>query len=109
MKRIFVVLLCLGLLGCATTSDVMNRLSLGMTKPEVIKAMGQPDHTKAEYGREVLEYRLHPARGYWTSVTYPEPYWVELQDGKVVRYGRAGDFGTSQPQDRREYDININK
>ena len=93
MKRIFVLLVCLGLLaGCATAS-LMNRVSLGMTKDEAMKAIGrQPSTIKANSdGTEILEYIL-----YNTYNTLYEQYWVTLKDGKVVRFGRAGDFGNTR-------------
>ena len=62
-----------------------------MTKQEVIKVMGNPSSTKADEGVEVLEYNLYRDLNNY----YIEPYWVTLKDGKVVRYGRAGDFGST--------------
>jgi hypothetical protein len=92
MKRIFVLFLCLGLIGCATAS-LMNRVSLGMTKEEAIKAIGrQPSTIKANSdGTEILEYvLLNSYDGLY------EQYWVTLKDGKVVQFGRAGDFGNGR-------------
>ena len=93
MKKIIVLLMCVGLLaGCATAS-LMNRVSLGMTKDEAVKAIGrQPSTTKANVdGTEILEYiLLSPVTGLY------EQYWVTLKDGKVVQFGRAGDFGNGR-------------
>lgn len=92
MKRIFVLFLCLGLMGCATAS-LMNRVSLGMTKDEAIRAMGrQPSTAKANTdGTEILEYILYNSyNGLY------EQYWVTLKDGKVAQFGRAGDFGNGR-------------
>lgn len=107
--RYFYLILCFLFFGCAATSARINNLNLGMSKSEVIKIMGSPNATKAKDNTEVLEYLLHPANTYWTSITYPEPYWIFIRDGKVTQYGNAGDFGTSMPADRREYNININQ
>jgi len=93
MKRILVLLVCLCLLaGCATAS-LMNRVSLGMTKDEAIQAIGrQPSTIKANSdGTEILEYVL-----YNTYNSLYEQYWVLLKDGKVVQFGRAGDFGNGR-------------
>ena len=64
-----------------------------MTKEEAIKAIGrQPSTTKANSdGTEILEYVL-----YNTYNTLYEQYWVLLKDGKVVQFGRAGDFGNGR-------------
>ncbi|MFC1699919.1 DUF3192 domain-containing protein [Candidatus Omnitrophota bacterium] len=47
MKKILVLLLCLGLAGCATLSQIratnrerLNKISIGMTKQEVLDTMG---------------------------------------------------------------------
>ena len=58
MKKFLFVLICLCLVGCATAYK-MNRLNLGMTKQGVIKAMGQPNTTKAIGNNEILEYFLY--------------------------------------------------
>jgi hypothetical protein len=71
----------------------MNRVSLGMTKDEAIKAIGrQPSTTKANAdGTEILEYvLLSPSTGLYGQ------YWVTLKNGKVVQFGRAGDFGNGR-------------
>ncbi len=92
MRKIFVLFVCVGLIGCAT-ARLMNRVSLGMTKDEAIKAIGrQPSTTKANAdGTEILEYVLLDSyNGLY------EQYWVLLKDSKVVQFGRAGDFGNGR-------------
>ena len=93
MKKILILLLISGLLvGCAT-AQLMNRVSLGMTKEEAIRAVGrQPSTIKANTdGTEILEYILYNSyNGLY------EQYWVTLKDGKVVQFGRAGDFGNGR-------------
>ena len=80
---LFVVLL----FGCAGSSKKMNLLSLGMTKQQVIEAIGEPTSTSASRNTEYLHYRL-TADGF-----YSDSYYVRLLDGKVESYGRAGSFG----------------
>ena len=103
MRKIVILLVVVILIsGCVTPASRTNRLSLGMTKSEVIAAMGNPISTKAKAEEgEWLEYWLDV--GGWES----QRYWVILKDNKVVQYGNAGDFGTVLPEDRREYDIKI--
>lgn len=90
MGKLLVVLLCVGLLGCATSSKI-NLISLGMSKEDVIKRMGNPISTSAIKGKEFMNYLL-------TDPIYgmPASYYVSIQDGKVVSYGEKGDFGTTQ-------------
>jgi len=97
-------LFLMGLCGCATTKR-SNLIGLGMTKLEVIKIMGTPASSKGQSNKEILEYVLYPT---WDSTWGNREYfWVTLENGKVVQYGRAGDFGSAMPTDRREYDIKI--
>jgi hypothetical protein len=83
-------------LSCAACTHVetrMNNLSLGMTKPEVISLMGSPAATKATEGVEILEYAEDRIDRGGLNV-----YWLFLRDGKLVQYGKAGDFGSTAPR-----------
>lgn len=100
MKITLTLLLCLGLVGCAiaANSQRINRVNLGMTKAEVIKTMGMPSSSKAKENIEVLEYMLYDT-GNDAMFGMATPYWITLRNDKVVEYGKAGDFGSSAPQD----------
>ena len=80
------MVILIALTGCATTSK-MNKVSLGMTKNEVLKLMGNPVSTAGIGTEETLRYNLYNAY----SDMYEE-YWVVLQNDKVYKYGRAGDY-----------------
>lgn len=84
------------LVGACATASRINRISLGMNKGQVIDEMGDPNDTKASGDTEVLEYWLTATRedaiGHRNTA-----YWVVLRDGKVVQYGKAGDFGNTIP------------
>ena len=89
MKSFRLVLISLSvifLLGCAASSKKMNQLNLGMTKQEVIEAIGQPNSSSAIQNQEYLRYRLNPGE------FSPNEYYVKLLDGKVVAYGKRGDY-----------------
>lgn len=92
MKITYLLILVVFLVGCATpTSRKMNRLSVGMTKSEVLDAMGRPSSTSAPgKGFEFLRYRLSPPR------SVPYEYFVRLVDGRVDSYGRMGDFDSTE-------------
>jgi len=94
MKRTLILLLCLGLFGCATAGKI-NSISVGMSKGEVIKIMGKPTSTSAKEGTEYLNYALSEtgdAEFYgWTT-----PYYIRIKDGKVDAYGRVGDFDSTK-------------
>jgi hypothetical protein len=84
---VMVILSVAFLFGCAGSSKKMNLLSLGMTKQQVIEAIGDPTSTSAKRNTEYLNYRL-TEDGF-----YSDSYYVRLLDGKVESYGRAGSFG----------------
>ncbi|MFZ0134723.1 MAG: hypothetical protein WAK95_19465 [Desulfobacterales bacterium] len=75
------------LLGCAGSAKKMNNLQVGMTRADVIEALGPPDSTSANLYVEYLKY------GACAEGLFSTPYYVRLQDGIVTAYGRYGDFG----------------
>tara|TARA_R110000803_G_scaffold180151_2_gene242557 strand:- start:265 stop:591 length:327 start_codon:yes stop_codon:yes gene_type:complete len=87
---------------CATANK-MNKLSLGMTKAEVINSLGSPNSVSAQAGVEYLMYELSPTDDMaFYGVT--RPYFVRVINGKVESYGLMGDFDSS-----KDPTININK
>lgn len=94
MKKTLVLLLCLGLCGCATAYKI-NSISLGMSKEDVIKTMGKPVSTSATEGTEYLNYRLSET-GDADFYGITTPYYVCIRDGKVISYGRTGDFDSTK-------------
>lgn len=88
IKHLSVLFLLLALLsGCKATGHVdpgvLSRVNLGMTKQEVIKAVGNPESNAAEGNTETLYYTEE--RPWWQWVKMQ----VKLVDGKVVSYGEA--------------------
>lgn len=79
MRRIFVVLVCLGLIGCATIQEATSpnrtnilKVSIGMTKSEVINIMGSAPTTA--WGSDNFGIRQ--------SLTINNPYRSEILQGK---------------------------
>lgn len=67
------------------TSSDFEKVSLGMTKQQVIEALGSPVAVSADgdKGEEYLTYkRMKHAISAW-----PRTYTVTLRGGKVVKYG----------------------
>lgn len=110
MARISLLLIFLVFVGCAGTQK-MNRLSVGMTKSEVINSMGrEPDNTSAKDGVEYLTYNLW--RDFWDRRPgdYSDKFFVRLINGKVDAYGELGDFDSTKiPENKTTIDLNINK
>ena len=75
--------------GCATAHK-MNRLSLGMTKQEVISVMGRPTSTASPgKGQEILRYNLSATNDdAYDGIT--DEYYVRLINGIVDSYGDHG-------------------
>ena len=76
--------------GCVT-ANVMNRVSLGMNKEQVVSALGSPDSVSAQGAAEYLSYRF-PETGTEWWLSQERFYFVRIVDGSVESYGRQGDF-----------------
>ena len=84
LLRILGLVLGLGLLiGCAGN---MNHVKLGMTKDQVVSALGTPSSTSAMENAEYLKYQL------CSDWIFTDRYYVRLTEGKVDAFGRVGDF-----------------
>ena len=88
IKKLAVIALIF-LAGCQAmvygTATDFEKISLGMTKEQVIKTLGSPVSVSADgdKGEEYLIYkRMKHAISEW-----PRTYSVTLRGGKVVKYG----------------------
>jgi len=99
MRILYFLIGLLLISGCATAHK-MNRISLGMTKEEVIQAMGPPISVSAREGVEYLNYSLSETASDdfhgWTT-----PYFVRIINGKVEAYGRKGDFDSTKTPEQK--------
>ncbi len=73
------------LLSCATASK-LNSVQLGMTKDQVIDAIGTPSSTSGMGETQYLKYQL------CSDWIFTDRYYIRLTDGKVDAFGRVGDF-----------------
>lgn len=90
-----------------------DRLELGQTKTQVQALANRPSVVRGskllDDGKtvEIGEYRLYPRNTWWIGLilgiplaTIPwwivkgewSPYWVQYTDGKLTRWGAAGDW-----------------
>lgn len=118
--------------GCVTASTRnLSKISLDMTKEQVIEQMGQPTvvrgaiKNKFNQAVEVWEYKLSKAQagkfwgnlgasvatfGIWApaAVVSHEAditnYWLYFYDGKLVQWGQAGDW---KREADRIYEVNF--
>lgn len=90
MRLLLLFVALVATVGCATAYKT-NALAPGMDKNRVLEIMGPPTSTSAVSGGvEVLNYRLYEENA---SIIYAfqrvaKPYFVTLQDGHVIAYGR---------------------
>lgn len=106
MKHVFGILVICALAACATAKKI-NNVALGMTKSQVIEAVGKPTSTSATGSTEYLNYRLYES--YNAAYNYASTeFYVRLVDGRVDSYGKKGDFdSTKTPTVRVETEENI--
>lgn len=105
MKRVWVLVLSLFILGCASISTrKFSQLQMGMSKEEVRKTLGNPYLYRTATNREEIweylvsdPYAIHS--NMWQSAA---PYWVTFINNKLVFYGQPGDFGSSGPDSKKE-------
>jgi hypothetical protein len=90
MKKLIMLLsVILVLTSCARfKGSKMVHVSPGMTKAEVVHALGKPNSVGGSGNVEVLHYAEDIG---WWRLRY---YFVRLVDGKVESYGPEGDRAT---------------
>lgn len=80
LMSVFVLTSCMGVW---KTAPNFNRISVGMTKQEVIDKIGRPTHVSANRGTELLAYEWD---NFWDGKGAGMWSYVGLQNGKVVGY-----------------------
>ncbi len=96
LKSLLIVLLSALLFSCVVGIKKMNNLSLGMTKEQVKANVGDSYLIRGavvnNYNQsvEVWEYDVRKRH----SVTKGERYWLYMVDGKLMQWGKAGDWST---------------
>jgi outer membrane protein assembly factor BamE (lipoprotein component of BamABCDE complex) len=90
LKFMTAMILCLPLVvGCGATRKLKD-LSPGMTKPDVISLLGEP-----EIAREQITNKYDQDIELWHYELYDhhtdayEPYFLYFYEGKLARWGRA--------------------
>ena len=112
------LLLAIIFVGCATPAKRMARISLGMSKEQVVQKLGDPTvargaiRNKFDQPVEALEYRLAlpedaGANVAFTTATFEvgafvhrdiKNYWLYFVEDKLVHWGEAGDWGREASQ-----------
>lgn len=83
--KYFCLVLLVAFCGCRSLGHIKSgesdRITVGMTKAEAIKALGKPDSISSDGSKEVLTYVLE--RPWWQDV----PFRVQLVEGRVTSFG----------------------
>lgn len=127
-KAIIILSMAMIASGCATkgTQTKLNNVSVGMTKLQVVEALGRPDSAAATEGTEYLVYQLTGGTSGGTAAAcgtagvltlgliYLQPqcrggkeddFFVRLRGGRVDAYGKVGDFDSTKTP---EATLNVN-
>jgi len=104
------IILSFFFVGCTGTTANLNRISVGMTKAEVIEQVGRPDSVSAKDNAEYLVYYWATPKQIFVDENSLPEYYIKLIDGKVTSYGKKGDFDSTQvPETKTTIDLNVNK
>jgi outer membrane protein assembly factor BamE (lipoprotein component of BamABCDE complex) len=83
-----------GLSGCAVlatpTANKMDRLNIGMSREDVVQALGRPVSKGADATAETLYYRFSETRSEAVN-GIATPFFVKIAEGKVSSFGRIND------------------
>lgn len=83
LKLVVLLLAAVLLCGCASK---MNDVRLGMTRDQVVEAIGAPNSTSEMGNTAYLNYQLY------SDWIFTNRYYVRLTDGRVDAFGRVGAF-----------------
>jgi len=96
MNRLLIVLTFFLVAACIGTSANLNKVSLGMTKIEVVNAIGTPDSVSAQGNVEYMIYHWASPKQLIADENNLDRYFIRLTDGRVDAYGEKGDFDSTQ-------------
>jgi len=107
------------LTGCANTWNNSTKINGGMTKAELIAAIGEPAEAMSPgVGVEVLRYKFQKPRLIRIPPAVPlkKEFLVRLEQGRVTAYGTERDLVKSAPRtapgiaapEKNEQTINLN-
>lgn len=85
----------------------MSKISLGMTKDQVIQKAGSPTNVSAQGNTEIFTYYLYQPFGQGMVEHPRENYFVKFYNGIVESYGKMGDFDSAKvPEQKISIDLN---
>lgn len=93
MIALLTVAVAVAAAGCVTRKD-LTKLSLGMSKAEVIAELGKPKYDSVQGRAEYLTYESE--RSYFDGQVGGDFLYVRLIDGRVESFGQRGDFDSTK-------------
>src|SRR6266481_3667944 len=110
MKRtVAIVLAAFSIFGCQTTTQTTNRITIGMTRAQVLDAVGPP-HSKSAAIRNGVQIE----KWIYKETTWDQGGWSwnrTVSDSEIVfRNGRVVSFGIAKERHLHDKpgDINVN-
>ncbi len=114
MKIISLVVIALCLSACQTTTQTTNRIAVGMTKVQVVAAVGTP-HSKSAETRDgtVIEKWIYKEttwdQGGWSWNRTVSDSAIIFQNGRVVSYGVEKERHLHQNPTNPGVNVNISR
>ena len=95
LKTLLLAFVLVILSGC-THGTALNKLSVGMSKAQVIEELGEPASIAAHDGVEMMRYDFW--KDFWqrSPGDYKSEFYVKIVNGRVLSYGRMGDFDSTK-------------
>jgi hypothetical protein len=86
-----ILILILILSACGMPRENMVKLQPGMSVPEVINILGEPDGRSVQSGHDCLTYSFW--RDFWNRVPgdYSDRYYTCFTVGKLTTFGKLGE------------------
>jgi hypothetical protein len=93
MRKVIVAVLAALLSGCLIGPN-LSKISVGMTKEQVIASIGKPKDVAVQHNVEYLNYEGEAS--YADGRLGGDYFYVRLVNGRVESYGRRGDFDSTK-------------
>ncbi len=111
VKIISLIVIALSISACQTTTQTTNRIAIGMTKAQVVAAVGTPHSKSAETrGGVLIEKWIYKEttwdQGGWSWNRTVSDSAIVFQNGHVVSYGVEGEHHLHK--NPMNPDINVN-
>ena len=112
MKKVIFLIIAasVSLTSCTRYTSIksLDNISLFMSKETVLEKMNNKGTARGaivnKYG-QTIEVREHTTRDWFSPYFDEKTYWLYFCDGKLVQWGRAGDWAEAQ---KMIYDFNFN-